>query len=129
MIKTVFSSSFPLTVTHRMSGVIDLPHAEQGAADALRLVKQVLLECDSIDLLLDLRGAVFHDLQAHKAWSMGFVRHPDLQPHVGFVAIIGDETPTFRAEQQLLESERLRFFVDADAGRAWLAQRGTWQPA
>jgi hypothetical protein len=43
MIKTVFSSSFPLTVTHRMSGVIDLPHAEQGAADALRLVKQVLL--------------------------------------------------------------------------------------
>jgi len=124
MIETHFSPSFGPTVTHRMTGVIDLLHAEHGATDALQLAKQVLLEYDSIDLLLDLRGAVFHDLQAHKAWSIGFVRHPDLQQHVRFVALVGDETDTFLAEQQLLESDRVRFFVDVDAGQAWLAQRG-----
>ena len=52
------------------------------------------------------------DLQAHKAWSQGFARNPALQAHVQYVALIDDDTPPFRAERELMETEWLRFFVD-----------------
>jgi hypothetical protein len=32
---------------------------------------------------------------------------------VQYVAIIDDDTASFRAEQELMETERVRFFVDA----------------
>lgn len=70
--------------------------------------------------MLDLRGRQFADLQAHKAWSRGFARNPALQGHVQYVAIIDNDTPPFRAEQELMETERVRFFVDAASAEQWL---------
>ncbi len=43
-----------------------------------------------------------------------------LQGHVRYVAIIGDDTPPFRAEQELMDSEQVRFFVDAAVAERWL---------
>jgi len=62
----------------------------------------------------------FADLQAHKAWSQGFARNPALHGHVQYVAMIGDDTPSFRAEQELLETARIRFFVDEKRAEQWL---------
>ena len=121
MIETTRSPTLAATVVHRVIGVIDQQQAERGAAEALRFVQQLSGQHGPINLLLDLRGMRFRDLQAHKAWSQGFARNPMLQEHVRFVAIIGDDTPAFRAEQELMDTERVRLFVDGAAAHAWLA--------
>jgi hypothetical protein len=108
------------TVLHRVTGIIDQQQATQGAAEALQFVQQLSSELGSVNLVLDLRGKHFADLQAHKAWSQGFARNPALQGHVQYVAILDDDTPPFRAEQELMETERVRFFVDAASAEQWL---------
>src|SRR5437867_1671507 len=112
MIETSLSPTLSATVLHRVAGAIDRQQAEQGAAEALRFVQRLSSEQGRLNLVLDLRGKHFEDLQAHKAWSQGFARNPALQGHVRCVAIIADDTPAFRAEQELMDSERVRFFVD-----------------
>jgi SpoIIAA-like len=121
MIETSLSPTLAATVVHRVMGVIDRQQAEQGAAEALRFVQHLLTQQDPINLLLDLRGKHFQDLEAHKAWSQGFARNPVLHGHVRAVAIVGDDTPAFRAEQELMDTERVRFFVDGAVAQAWLA--------
>jgi hypothetical protein len=101
--------------------MVDRRQAEQGAAVALRLVEQLAGAHGPVKLLLDLRGRQFADLQAHKAWSEGFARNPALQRLVRAVAIVADDTPAFRAEQELLTTERVRFFVDGRRAEQWLA--------
>ena len=122
MIETSRSPTLPATVLHRVTGTIDRQQAKQGAAEALRFVQHLSSEHGLINLVLDLRGKDFEDLQAHKAWSQGFARNPALQDHVRCVAIIGDDTPPFRAEQELMETERVRFFVDVAVAQEWLTQ-------
>jgi hypothetical protein len=120
MIETSLSPTLAATVLHRITGTIDRQQAEQGAAEALRFVQRLSSERDLINLVLDLRGKRFQDLQAHRAWSQGFARNPALQDLVVYVAIIGDDTPSFRAEQQLMDTERVRFFVDSQSAERWL---------
>jgi hypothetical protein len=125
MIETSISPTLAATVLHRVTGLIDQQQAEQGAAEALRFVQHLSSEHGPINLVLDLRGKDFQDLQAHKAWSQGFARNPALQGQVRYVAIIGDDTPPFRAEQELMASERVRFFVDARLAERWLEHAST----
>ncbi len=120
MIETSLSPTLAATVLHRVAGVIDQQQAEQGATEALRFVQHVSSQRGPINLVLDLRGKHFENLQAHKAWSQGFARNPALQGHIRYVAIIGDDTPSFRAEQELMDTEQVRFFVDARLAKRWL---------
>jgi hypothetical protein len=122
MIKTTLSPTLAATIVHRVTGVVDRQQAERGAAEALEFVQQVAAEQALLNLILDLRGKQFQDLEAHKAWSQGFARNPALHGHVRYVAILGDDTPAFRAEQELMQTERVRLFVDDAAAHAWLAQ-------
>ena len=122
MIETTLSPTLAATVVHRVTGVVDRQQAELGAAEALRFVQQAGTQQAPLNLILDLRGKHFQDLEAHKAWSQGFARNPALQGSVQYVAIVGDDTPAFRAEQELMNTERVRLFVDGVAAQAWLAQ-------
>ena len=121
MIETTLFPTLAATVLHRVSGLINQQQAEQGAAEALRFVQQLSGERGPINLVLDMREKDFQSLQAHRAWSQGFTRSPALQGHVRYVAIIGEDTPAFRAEQELLASDRVRFFVDMGLAEQWLA--------
>jgi hypothetical protein len=123
MIETLLSLTLAATVLHRATGTIDQHQAEQGAAEALRFVQQLSSEHGPINLVLDLRGKDFQSLQAHRAWSQGFARNPALHGHIRCVAIIGDDTPAFRAEQELRAADRVGFFVDAVLAEQWLAAR------
>ena len=123
MIETSLSPTLAATVLHRVTGTVDQQQAEQGAAEALRFVQQLSGEQGSINLVLDMRGKDFQNLQAQRAWSEGFARNPALQGHVRCVAIIGDDTPAFRAEQELMATDRVRLFVDAALAEQWLAAR------
>jgi len=120
MIETSRSATLAATVLHRVTGTIDQQQAEQGAAEALRFVLRLSSELGPVNLVLDLRGNHCQDLQAPKAWSLGFPRNPALQGHVQYVVILGDDTPAFRAEQELMNSERVRFFVNATRAEQWL---------
>jgi hypothetical protein len=122
MIETTLSPTLAATIVHRVSGVVDRQQAEQGAAEALRFVQQAGTQQASLNLILDLRGKRFQDLEAHKAWSQGFARNPALQEYVQYIAILGDDTPAFRAEQELMATERVGLFVDGAAAHDWLAQ-------
>jgi hypothetical protein len=122
MIETLLSPTLAATVVHRVTGLIDRRQAELGAAEALRFVQQVGAEQAAINLILDLRGKHFQDLEAHKAWSQGFARNPALQQYMRYVAIVGDDTPAFRAEQELMATERVRLFADDAVAQEWLLQ-------
>jgi hypothetical protein len=76
MIETSRSATLAATVLHRVTGTIDQQQAEQGAAEALRFVQRLSSEVGPVNLVLDLRGNHFQDLQAHKVWSQGFARNP-----------------------------------------------------
>lgn len=121
MITTSRSQLLPATIVHRVTGVIDQAEATQGAAEALRSVLEIVARHGPLRLLLDLRGMAFADLQAHKAWSQGFPRNPALADRLHHVAIVGTDTPVLRAEQEILTSERLHFFVDLAEAEQWLA--------
>src|SRR5215216_1593856 len=112
MIETSLSPALAATVLHHVTGTIDQQQAEQGAAEALRFVQHLSSELGPINLVLDLRGKDFQDLQAHKAWSQGFARNAALQGNVQHVAIIDHDTALFRAERELMENDRVKFFVD-----------------
>jgi hypothetical protein len=122
MITTTRSPHLPATVVHRVHGSVDRSQAEQGAAQALTFVRALSAEIGTLRLLLDMRGKQFVDLQAHRAWSQGFARNPALHGLVGYVAILGDDTPEFRAERELMDSDRVRLFVDAALVEQWLRQ-------
>ncbi|MBX0326620.1 hypothetical protein K2Z83_02850 [Oscillochloris sp. ZM17-4] len=121
MIETALSPTLPATVVHRVTGVIDQAEAAKGAAEALRVVQGRFADHGPLRLLLDLRGMTFASLQAHKVWSQGFARSPDLAGLVHHVAIVGTDTPTLRAEQELLTTDRVHFFVDRADAEEWLA--------
>jgi hypothetical protein len=120
MIETSLSPTLTATVLHRVSGTVDQQQAEQGAAEALRFVHRLSGEHGLLNLVLDMRGKDFQSLQAHRAWSQGFARNPALHGHIRYVAIIGDDTPAFRAEQDLMATEWVRLFVDAALAEQWL---------
>ncbi len=122
MIQTTLSITSDATLVHRVTGQIDMPEAEQGAAVARQVVQQVGKEYQTIKLLLDLRGMHFLTLSAHKRWKLGFPHHPVVAQYVQYVALIGNDTPHFRAEQAKLETDQCKFFLDRTAGEVWLAQ-------
>ena len=122
MIETSLFPALAATVLHRVTGTVDQSQAEQGAAEALRFVQQLAHEHGPLNLILDLRGKDFQDLQAHKAWSQGFARNPALQGNVQCVAIIDHDTALFRTERELMENDRVKFFVDVASAQAWLTQ-------
>jgi hypothetical protein len=121
MIQSQLLPELPASLIHRVHGAVDLPQAEAGAATALALAQQSIGEQGVIHLLLDLRGMDFQSLAARKVWNEGFVRHPLLMNHAGAVAIVADDLLHVRAEQAVMEQERLRFFFDLVTALAWLA--------
>jgi hypothetical protein len=120
MIETSLFPTLPATVWHRVTGVVDQQQAEQGATEALQYLLSLSSAHGMLDLMLDLRGKHFQNLQAHKAWSQGFARNPALHGRVRYVAIIDDDTPSFRAEQEMMETEQVRFFAEVAVAQRWL---------
>jgi hypothetical protein len=121
MITTTPSPATAALVIHRVTGEVDEPEAAAGASEALEIVRRTAALRGRLALLLDLRGVAFASLAAHRAWSVGFARNQALGACVRQVAIVGDDTPTFRAEQALLASDHVRFFVDGTEAEQWLA--------
>ncbi len=109
---------------HLVSGPISKEEAVAGAAEAVAIVASMFERGGPVRLLLDLRDAGFGDIAAHRAWSNGFIRNPAVLAQVERVALLGRDTPQVRAEQELLETARHRFFFDEESALAWLSAPG-----
>jgi hypothetical protein len=120
VIETAPFPSLAATALHRVTGDVDQQEAERGASEALQMVRQLAATEGPLNLVLDLRGVHFLTLPAHRAWSEGFARHSALQGLVRAVAIVGDDTPAFRGERELMETPRVRFFTHIGAAAEWL---------
>lgn len=123
MINTAEYGYISATLIHRITGEIDTPEVETGVAQLIKMLNMAVQKHDTINLIIDARGVRFTSLLAHKTWSLGFEPYRALKEKIFYCALILDDSPNARAEKELMESERLQFFFDFDAGVAWLRAR------
>ncbi|HEU5088549.1 MAG TPA: hypothetical protein VFT99_13930 [Roseiflexaceae bacterium] len=122
MMHTEYDAASPLVV-QRLRGQITRAQIAQGSLHALDLIGLAAATHGFIVLLLDLRELHFADLQAHRAWRMDFLGHPALRRHTRRVAVVGSDSPSFRAEWELLQSPVCRFFFAVQPACAWLLEQ------
>jgi len=123
MINTAEYGHIPATLIHRITGEIDTPEVEAGVVQLISMLNIAVQKHDMINLIIDARGIQFTSLLAHKTWSLAFEPYRALKEKIFYCALILDDSPNARAEKELMESERLQFFFDFDAGVAWLRER------
>ncbi len=123
MIDTEEHKNIPATLIHRITGEIGTPEVEAGVARLINMLNIAVQKNDMVNLIIDARGVQFASLLAHKTWSQGLEPYRTLKEKIIYCALILDDSPNARAEKELMESERLRFFFDFDEGVAWLGDR------
>lgn len=123
MINTEEYKKFPATLIHRITGEIGTPEVEAGVARLVGMLDNAVQKHDTINLIIDATGVQFTSLVAHKSRSQGLEPYPAVREKIKYCAFILDDSPNARAEKELMESERLKFFFDFDKGVAWLRDR------
>lgn len=120
MISTRLQDGALLFLYHCIQGLVDAEAVRTGLVDAHEVVKAAVYEFDAMPLVLDLRGAAFADLQAHRLWKEGLYGDEFILKHIKQVAVLGPDTPAFRAELTGLSNEETRFFLNLEEARAWI---------
>ena len=120
MIKTEEHNSIPATLIHRITGEIGDEDVKMGVAELLEMLRLAIQKHGAINLIINAKGVVFSSLTVHKTWSQGLEQRPDLKEKIHYCAFILDDSPNARAEKELMESNRLKFFFELDEGVNWL---------
>lgn len=120
MITTILIETNPVIIHHQISGEIDEVEAKAGASDAINVIKDIASTANGFMLLLDIRGAAFADLKAHKEWSIGFKEKEVLKKLISKVALVSDNTSEVKNEKKLMESESLKYFILFEEAVNWL---------
>lgn len=119
MIETKIVSENPTVVCHTLSGRLNEDDAESGAAEAMSIITDLVRKGSKFNLILDMRGYVFDDLNAHRIWSTEFKQQISRE-HVARVAIVGKDTPQLKAEREMMESGTLKFFIELEQASQWV---------
>ncbi len=120
VVETKILNKNPTIVYHRVSGRMSEDEAATGTAKAMSMIGNVVSEGSKFDLIMDMRGYIFDNLNAHRIWSVDLKEQKVLKDNVGRVAIIGDNSPKLRAEKGMMESDILKFFTDMEEAKKWL---------
>jgi hypothetical protein len=120
MIDTAEYGNIQATLIHRITGEIDTPEVEAGVAKLVEMLHISVQKYGTINLIINAKGVKFMSLVAHKSWSQGIEPYPALREKIYHCAFILDDSPNARAEKELMESERLKFFFDLAEGVNWL---------
>ncbi|MCZ7381588.1 MAG: hypothetical protein O8C64_08500 [Candidatus Methanoperedens sp.] len=120
MIETTEYKKIPAAILHRITGKSDIDEVKRGIAEAEEIINKVIHEYDSFNLILDPRGHDFADLAAHKMWKMWLIQDALIKGKVNYTAIIAAESSHTRAEKELMDTEKTKFFFDFDEGSNWL---------
>ncbi len=122
--KTVLICQNPLTVYYPVPPFTNEDMVRRRVDEAKKVIGSLLEQADSFNLLLDFRGfpetPEGYNLNAHRTWSAEFKYSPMVQEHVEHAALLGNDSPQFRAERELMETERMKFFTDEDEAHRWL---------
>jgi len=123
MIITEEHNNIPATVVHRIDGEVSTEEVEVGIAGLVRILDNAIQRYVTINLIINAKGVKFTSLAAHKTWSQGLEPHSALREKINYCAFILDDSPNARAEKELMESERLKFFFDLAEGVKWLREK------
>lgn len=96
---------------------------ESAVKQAVAVVMQQAEDNGSVLLLMDftmLNEHTNYTLSAHRLGAIGCKEHKEIQARVERVAAVAKGTPGFRAEKELMETERHRFFSDVGEALLWL---------
>ncbi len=120
MIKTTEYEKIPATILHRLTGKTDINEVKRGISKADEIINKVTCNIGRFNLIIDPRGHDFADLAAHKMWKMWLIQNALIKEKVNCTAFIVDDSPHTRAEKELMETEKTKFFFDFDEGHNWL---------
>ena len=120
MIETKLLTENLPVVYHRLSGRVSRKEVTDGTIEAMSVVKSIVDKNEQFDLILDMRGYILDNLNAHRLWTLDFKEQKILQEHAKRVAIVGDNTETLETEKEMMESATLKFFTELDAAYYWL---------
>ncbi len=120
MITTAEFKDIRATLVHRISGEIAIDEAGSGAATLVRMLDSTIRRYGTVNLIIDAKGANFTGLISHRTWSQVLDEFPSIKKKINYCVLILDDTQKGRAEKELMDSERLRFFFDFDEAVNWL---------
>ncbi len=123
MINTEQHKSLPATLFHRITGAVGTEEVKTGVAELIEMLRTAVQTHGTINLIIDAKGVRFTSLEAHKTWSLGLEQYPALKRNISRCAFVLDDSPNARAEKELMESERLKFFFELDQGVMWLRDK------
>ncbi len=123
MINTEKHKNLPATLIHRITGAIGTEEVNTGLAELVEMLRTAIQTHGTINLIIDAKGVRFTSLEAHKTWSLGLEQCSALKGNISHCALVLDDSPNARAEKELMESERLKFFFELDQGVMWLKDK------
>ncbi len=123
MIRTEEYKDIPATLIHRITGAIGTEEVKAGVAVLANLLDSSVQKHGTINLIIDAKGVTFESLLAHQTWSQGLKPYPALREKISYCAFTLDDSPNARAEKELMENERLKFFFAFDEGVKWLRNK------
>ena len=124
MIKTEEHKNIPATLIHSITGEIGDEDVKMGVAELLERLQLAIQKHGTINLIINAKGVSFSGLTVHKTWSQGLEQRPDLKKKIHYCAFILDDSPNAKAEKELMESNRLKFFFEFEEGVNWLRGKG-----
>jgi len=123
MIETKIIHENPTIVYHRVLGRMSEDEAIAGIEKAKSTIENVVSKTLNFDMIVDMRGYILENLDAHRIWSTGLKEKTAFkldEDDIVRVAIIGDDTPTFKVERDMMESNILKFFTELEIANKWL---------
>ncbi len=124
MIETIEYKKIPATIMHRISGDIDVEEVKRSINEANETVAKIIDKYGRFNLIIDLRGINFTDLAAHKTWKI-WSQSKLITGNVNYIAIVLAYSPHTKAEKELMETEKVKFFFNLNEGVNWLQKQVT----
>jgi hypothetical protein len=120
---TTVISTDPAIVRHELSSFSDDAAITRDVANAVAVVEQAAQTYGTLALLLDfsrLADRATYRMSAHRIWAVGFKENDSVRRHIRNVAVVANDSPKFRAEKEVMETDTQRYFTDAEEAVGWL---------
>lgn len=123
MIETKVMCKDPIIIHHKVYLFSDVQQIRKGINEAVEIIRTLQTTTNAINFLLDfssLGDTTTYSIAAHREWANGFKNNSEIQKCVRSVAVIGKDSPAFRAEKEHMEDEFHKWFTDFDEALRWL---------
>ncbi len=119
---TVICNS-PVIVLQKISSFADELETRTGVKQAVEIIGRLREKTEAIDLLMDfstLDERSGYKISAHKIWALGFKENEEMQRAIRRIALVANDSPRFRAEQECMETPKHKFFTVFQEALDWL---------